>query len=182
MSNSSHSQSDKFQYVCLFSLCKGGGTGKDRQDKDLGVRMNVCVCVSLDCLPQRPTVGVKEILHLAPINRWVLFISHSTSMGYLFRHRPSTSFPCLTLKPDSNTHCLLNPPHPPRSFPFGPLLHRNAPDQHLITTTPQPRIESRWLHNKTLSMPTYFTPSSVSHLVLLGNASRSYKGDHVWGS
>lgn len=161
--------------VCLVSISMQTKTDRARQRV-----WSVCMCVSLNCLPQRPTVRVKEILHLASINRSALFISHSTNIGYLFQCRPSTLFPRSTLKPDSNTHRLLNLPHPSRSFPFGALLHRNTPDQHLIKTTPQPGIETHWLHNKALSGPRYVTPTSVSHLVLLGNTlCSSLKGYRV---
>lgn len=150
--------------ICLVSINTG-----DVQTETDSARQRAgawSVCVSLHCLPQRSTVRVKEILHLASINCSALFISHSTNIGYLFHCRPSTLFPCSTLKPDSNTHRLLNSPHPFRSFPFGTLLHRNTPDQQFITTTPQPRIEAQWLHNKALLGPRHVTSSSLSHLLL----------------
>lgn len=49
----------------------------------------------------------------------------------------------------------------PDCSPLVPLLYRNTPDQHLIMTTPQPRIEAHWLPNKALTRPRYFTPTSV---------------------
>lgn len=160
--------------ICLVSINMGDMQTVQDREQERGV------CVSLRCLPQRPTVGVKEILHLASINCSALFISQSTNIGYLFHCRPSTLLPCSTLKPDSNTHRLLNSPHPSRSFPFGTLLHRNTADQQFITTTPQPRIEAHWLHNKALLGPRHVTPTSASHLLLLGNAvCRSLKGDCV---
>ena len=169
--------------VCLVSINTGERQTKTGRARRMAC-VCVCVCVSLHCLPQRLTARVKEILHLASINRSALFISHSTNIGYLFQRRPSTLLPCSTLKPDSNTPPpVKTPPHPSRYFPFGPLPHRNTPDQHLITTTPLPRIEAHRLDNKALSGPRYVTPSSVSHLVLLGNAlCRSLKGNHVCGS
>lgn len=102
---------------------------------------------------------VQHCLYHIPLNRLPFFPQSTLSL-------------CSTLKPDSNAHRLLNPPHPSRSFPFTTLFHRNKADQHLITATPHPRIEAHWLYNKALPRPKYFTPESVSHLVLLVN---------VWG-
>lgn len=121
--------------VCLFSLDKyGRDAAKDRQSES-AESVCMCVFVSLSCLPQRPKVRVKEVLHLASINRSALFISQFTNIGYLFQHRPSTLLPCSTLKPDSNTHRLLNQPHPSRSFPFGPLY---SIEIHQISTSLRP--------------------------------------------
>lgn len=110
-----YSESDVFNSLCLFSLHKYRRyTDRERQN---------VVRVSLHCLPQRSRVRVKGILHLASITHSVVFISHSFSIGYLFQHKTSTQFPCSTLKPDSNTLHLLNPPHLSRSFPFRPRSH-----------------------------------------------------------
>lgn len=166
--------------ICLVSINMGDmQTETDSASQTAGAWR---VCVSLHCLPQRPTVRVKEIVHLASISCSALFISHSTNISYLLHWSPSTLFPCSTLKPDFNTHRLLNSPHPSRLFPFGTLLHRNTPDQQFITTTPQLRIEAHWLRNKALLGPRHVTPTSASHLRLLGySVCRSVKGGCVRG-
>lgn len=141
----------------------------------------VCVCASVPTAYR--SVPQPESLHLASIIRAALFISRSTNIGSPFS--PSTRFPSLTLLKPSHrssvkTH-LTHPDLPPAPFP-APLLCRNTPDQHLITTTPQPGIEAHWLHNKTLARPRYFTPyECCSHRVLLENSpSRLLGGDHEW--
>lgn len=132
--------------------------------------MRVYVLTAYHNVPQ-PGLKRFSILFQLTVQHCLYYIPPNR-LPFSPQHWPSTLSLCSTLKPNSNAHRLLNPPHPSRSFPFTTLLHRNKADQHLITATPHPRIEAHWLHNKALPRPKYFTPESVSHLLLLGN---------VWG-
>lgn len=156
---------------------------KWEKDKERQSKGCPWVWVSLCCLPQ----SQPQILHLASIIRAVLFISRSTNIGsalfYFFL--PSTRFPGLTLKPHCGIEVLWNPTSPIQIFPLPETpISRNTPDQHLITTTPQPQNRSLLAAKQdSVKAEIFHTYKCCSHRTLLGNSpSRLLGGNHEWRS
>lgn len=116
--------------VCLVSK----NMGKTKTDMARSMECSCAgVCVfGVSVLAAYRSVPRPEILHLASINRSVLFISRSTNTGYLFQRPPSTRFPSLTLKPDSNIEALLKPTSPIQIFP---LWYPCSIETHQISTS-----------------------------------------------